>query len=154
MDVTKWGPFAWKFLHATTYAYPDEPSQEDKQAMANLFNCLCNVLPCKRCQDHWRKNLRQHPVEPHLGSREDLTKWLIAMHNRVNKQTGKPTLSSKSVAEQYQDWLGTCKCASGGFTEHGDCAVSPSLLRAWLLSGILLVIIAALLYYIFICRRM
>ena len=156
MNTQYWGKSGWKFLHAITYAYPDQPSKEDKAAMSNLFQLLCLVLPCKKCQEHWAENLKKYPVEPHLDSRESLTKWLIDMHNRVNQQTGKPVVPAKKVQAMYSQWQQqTCACQDG-FTTHsgGTSCVSPTVLKLWLLIGILLMIIAALGYYIFICRKM
>lgn len=121
--------------------------------MVQLFQSLTGTLPCKKCQEHWKENLKKYPIQPHLDSRDSLTKWLVDMHNRVNKQTGKPLFPVEEVNQRFNS-LRDCDCENGGFGTHNDCGINPNLLQAWLTCGILLLVIAALVYYIFVCRKM
>ena len=148
-----WGSSAWFFLHAVTFGYPDKPTKKDKHAMAQLFHILGFCLPCHQCQQHWRQNLKKYPIEPHLHSRDSLTRWLVDMHNRVNEQTGKPPFPVEQVNEKFNN-LRDCDCAAGGFTSHNGSCVNTDLLQAWLICGILLLVIAGLLYYILVFRKM
>ena len=102
MNPTFWGPHAWIFLHSITMNYPKQPTQEDKQTYANFFISLQDVLPCDKCAYHYSQNLHKHPIEPALESKDSLIRWLITIHNEVNKDLGKPTYTYDQVIEVYK----------------------------------------------------
>lgn len=99
MDPSVWGPPAWLFLHSITFNYPDKPSQNDKKYYSIFFDSLKNVIPCPICRKHYSDNLIKIPIR--LDSRDELIRWLIDIHNSVNKSNHKPTLSYESVYEKY-----------------------------------------------------
>ena len=81
-----WGPHAWIFLHSITLEYPEEPSLIDKENMIMFINSLGNVLPCSKCRDNFKTHLKKYPLSDQaLSSRKNLVKWLIDIHNCVNK---------------------------------------------------------------------
>ncbi len=89
-----WGPHGWKFMHYVTVAYPDDPTDQDKHQMEVFFLSIKNVLPCKMCRDHFEETLEKHPLDEHaLASRHNLVKWMIKVHNEVNKATGKRSVN-------------------------------------------------------------
>ena len=94
-DPIVWGPKAWDFLHTVSFAYPDEPSNEEKQSAMNLFMSLPDMLPCKLCGDHCRQNLQKNP--PKVGSKEELARWLVDFHNAVNEQTNENKGTNKKM---------------------------------------------------------
>jgi len=47
-----WGPYGWKFMHMVALAYPNSPTNEDKENYKTFFTILGNVLPCQLCADH------------------------------------------------------------------------------------------------------
>ena len=75
-----WGPPAWTFLHTVTYNYPENPSDDDKRNFYNFFMSLES-----------------------LDSRENLVKWLIDLHNDVNRDNGKPVWSYSEVYNKYRE---------------------------------------------------
>lgn len=109
MDVRLWGPHAWEFLHAATFGYPENPTSKEQAKMKCFFECLPWILPCKSCQQHFAQLLVTSPIDPHLGSREALTIWLVEAHNMVNTRLGKPTLSYDFVRDKYHGMRGTCR---------------------------------------------
>ena len=102
MDPNVWGPHAWQFLHSITLAYPDNPSEQDKQNHAQFFNMLKDILPCEKCQIHYMNNLQTYPIENHLEDKESLFRWLVDIHNRVNVDNGKKEYSYDEVTELYE----------------------------------------------------
>ena len=68
MSPNVWGPKAWDFLHTLSFAYPENPTEKEKQSMLNFFNSLPDILPCKMCANHCRENLSSIP--PQVDSRE------------------------------------------------------------------------------------
>ena len=102
MNPKFWGPHGWYFLHSVTMNYPKNPTDQDKQIYFNFFKSLENVLPCEKCAYHYSKNLEKLPLEPALESRDKLVRWLIGVHNEVNKETGKREYSYEEVIEEYK----------------------------------------------------
>lgn len=98
-----WGPDAWTFLHSITLKYPDNPSITEKINYKQFFESLQNVLPCDSCCNHYKQNLRKHPLTEYvMSSRQQLIKWLIDIHNEVNIANGKPVLSYTQVLDIYK----------------------------------------------------
>ena len=64
-----------------------------------FFYSLQKVIPCPKCRRHYSENLKKIPIR--LQSRDDLIRWLIDIHNAVNKSTNKPTMSYEDVYEKY-----------------------------------------------------
>ena len=49
------GPTEWQALHIESYAYPDQPTDEQKEAALQRILCLRYLLPCPYCKVHWTK---------------------------------------------------------------------------------------------------
>ena len=85
MDPLIWGPHAWFFLHSVTLVYPDNPSEQDKINFFDFFKTLGNVLPCMVCRENYKNHFMKIPLRKQLGNKKDLQKWLVTIHNEVNK---------------------------------------------------------------------
>ena len=44
MNVDKWGPGGWIFLHTITFNYPLDPDENDKERYKTFFN-MVSILP-------------------------------------------------------------------------------------------------------------
>lgn len=106
MDPNIWGPKFWFSLHSTTLTYPFYPDEKDKLRYKNFFELLEFVLPCALCRNNYAKNLKQYPITNHLNDRKSLVYWLIDIHNMVNVETQKPTISHSEVIEMYEKIYG------------------------------------------------
>lgn len=84
MDTRFWGPSGWKLLHIVAYNYPDEPTIIDKQRYGIFYNNLKYVLPCKYCRISLNNFMEELPIEKHIDSKRQLTKWIYKIHNKVN----------------------------------------------------------------------
>lgn len=103
-----WGPYGWKFMHMVALAYPNSPTNEDKENYKIFFTILGNVLPCQLCADHYKQNLINFPLTDYiLSSRDTLLKWTIDIHNEVNKSIGKKILDYDEaitlIKNNYED---------------------------------------------------
>ena len=98
-----WGPGAWTFLHTITMYYPDNPNEDQKFHHKQLFENLKYTLPCEKCANHYSENLKKYPLDRALESNTKLTKWLIDIHNEVNKKNGKRIYSYEEVDKIYKD---------------------------------------------------
>jgi len=101
MNPKLWGPSAWVFLHYVTMDYPKNPTKQDKHAYRIFFTSLEHVLPCDKCSHNYSNNLRKLSLESALESRDKLIRWLIGIHNEVNKETDKPSYTYEQVIDEY-----------------------------------------------------
>jgi hypothetical protein len=102
MDPDIWGPHAWMFLHSVTLAYPEKPTDIDKTNFEKFFNSLQPVLPCKKCSDNYKIHIDENPILNHLDNKEKLVKWLIDIHNRVNRINGKKDYTYEEAINHYK----------------------------------------------------
>jgi len=107
MNPKIWGPHAWIFLHSITLAYPECPSKEDKENIKNFFVILGSVLPCSDCQNNYTNHLKKYPLtEKILSSKVKLQKWLVTVHNSVNKSQNKRLFSYEDFLNKYSKLYG------------------------------------------------
>jgi len=89
-----WGPHIWQTMHYISLGYPNNPTEEDKHNYKSFFLLLKNVLPCKICSNHYHQNLNSLPLTDNiLSNKNNLIKWVIDLHNIVNKMKNKDILS-------------------------------------------------------------
>jgi hypothetical protein len=103
MDFNQWGPCYWRTLHAVTFNYPGQPSAEDIQRMREFFALIPFMIPCPACGLHFARALREtHPMTSQvLASQESLTRWLVDVHNAVNRRLEKPEVHYDDVRQFY-----------------------------------------------------
>ena len=99
MDVNEWGPAAWKFLHAATFAVDEKPTPEMQHHIKQFFEALPHLLPCKICKRHFMEYVDNHPID--TSSRQGLTKWLVDVHNNVNQLRKKPKVPYTQVENKF-----------------------------------------------------
>lgn len=88
-----WGYAAWIFLHAAAYAYPDNPTPEEKLAYKQLFMNLRYTLPCYSCRANLVKELEKFPItDAALTNSRTLGTWLNELHNSVSARLNKPVM--------------------------------------------------------------
>ncbi len=102
MDPTKWGPHLWFFLHTVSFNFPENPSFKNKTDYNDFYNSLKNMIPCELCKTHYIQHLEISP--PDLSGRNALVKWTIDLHNKVNKQLGKPIYSYEKAITLYKKY--------------------------------------------------
>lgn len=107
-NMDSWGPAGWTFLHALTFAYPNDPSPQRRQAAFDLLHALGQLLPCERCARHWSTHVSETlatPESEHLQSRTHLSRYIVDAHNRVNRLLGKPVVPYTTVRDWYDPQL-------------------------------------------------
>ena len=95
MDPNIWGPKMWFVLHTMSFAYPENPTDFDKENYNNFFNSLTNMIPCTVCKAHYTEHTKKNPIAPHLHSKNSLVKYVVELHNEVNKILGKEILDER-----------------------------------------------------------
>jgi len=106
MDYRDWGPKAWGFMHACTFAYPAKANSEQRKQMHDFLISAGHVLPCKVCSVHFlefaKKTIGARGASaPMFAGNQALARWLVAAHNDVNKTAGKPLWSFEDVQKLY-----------------------------------------------------
>lgn len=100
--INIWGPKAWKLIHCTAQGYPNEPNEQDVINYTEFYYRLPYILPCNICKEHFIEELKKNPIRKHLSSRKKLQAWLYDLHNIVNKQLNKNTLSYNEADKIYR----------------------------------------------------
>lgn len=109
-----WGPMAWSLLHSITLEYPETPSQLEKDNMRQFINSFGKVLPCDKCKINFINHLEELPLtDIVLASRTNFIKWMIDVHNSVNRMNNKKELS-------YHEALKNMLIISNGTNNYGD----------------------------------
>jgi hypothetical protein len=85
-----WGPHLWQALHMISIGYPNEPNDNQKQNYKKFFENFYQVIPCAICSNNYKKHLEELPITDEImKNRQNLSKWVIDIHNIVNKEQGK-----------------------------------------------------------------
>ena len=101
INPTIWGPHGWKFMHYVSLGYPENPTQNDKHSYKNFYYSLQDVLPCEKCKYNYLTNITENPIDSHLDTKDSLVKWVIDIHNTVNKELGKKELTYEEAINIY-----------------------------------------------------
>jgi hypothetical protein len=105
---TEWGNHCWRFLHASSFTYPDEPTPEKQNAAKQFYANLGEMLPCPKCRNHYNYHIKHRP--PRVESRDSLSRWLVDIHNEVNSSQDKPTVDYEIVRRHYENNSGELAC--------------------------------------------
>jgi hypothetical protein len=76
---------------------------------------LGELYPCSECARHLRTELAKRP--PRVGSRQELSNWMCALHNRVNERLGKPAFNCAVAQQRWREGPLDGSCGTEG-PEH------------------------------------
>jgi hypothetical protein len=111
VDATIWGPPLWKALHT---AGQNKQLKTRQPLWANLMKNLRTGIPCPDCSAHFNAWMSAHPIRasliPNIGV--DHSKWILDLHNDVNRRTGKPVWTLAQVAAEYNGDLAVAREAA------------------------------------------
>jgi hypothetical protein len=101
-----WGPMGWLTLHSIAAAYPDEPTQHDKNRTSNFLELFTDTITCRFCKDHfYRMHMLYRSQNPnYLDSKQNFFMFTLRAHNEVNRSLDKPIM--RTVAESIQTLKG------------------------------------------------
>ena len=105
-----WGPSLWMTLHTISLNYPCKPTTAQRKQYKAFFDSLQHVLPCGKCRDNLKTNLKATAYGPHVfASRDTLSKWVHALHTNVNEMLGKPNrVSYDEMRQTYEHFRARC----------------------------------------------
>ena len=90
MDQRVVGKYYWRLLHGLSHRYTP---QRDAVRMALLLRSLKVLFPCKFCRRSYTAKLQHDHFAPHLASGRALRRWLIRLHNTVNREIERPRVT-------------------------------------------------------------
>ena len=102
LPPNSWGPFFWHTMHIVALGYPTNPTYINKKAAKEFYESLRFILPCSVCKEHYSTFINEMPVTPFLDTRQDLFKWTVMLHNKVNQSLGKPRVTEMEAIEYYK----------------------------------------------------
>lgn len=146
MKTHIWGPSAWTFLHAVSFAYPETPSAEHKQAVLNLFGSLKHLLPCGECCSHYCSTFSSESLSKSLSSRDSFSRWLVDFHNSVNVRLQKPEFKYSDAQAKFmgEDAMCEVKATSCADDTHTSSPTPSPFKYLWI--GVVIVIALVLFY--------
>ena len=145
LPPTVWGPFFWHTMHIVAIGYSKHPTYTDKNCAKEFFESLVFLIPCSICREHYKEHLTNKPITPFLDSREDLLKWTIDIHNKVNKLLNKSQWTEAEVIRYYER-LGERKRSPVWTKEDMDQIDYRSFTRGFLTGLITLSVCGGILY--------
>ena len=94
--TTIWGPLGWMTLHSTAFAYPEQPSQSERDLMYSWLDMFRDTITCSTCKGHFTSMLASYRSQfPNmLSNRHEFVIFTFRAHNAVNKRINKPVYSS------------------------------------------------------------
>jgi FAD-linked sulfhydryl oxidase len=98
------GRAAWKLFHTTMARFPDEPTQDESDALKSYIYLFARLYPCGECAEHFQKILSKYP--PQTSSRSSAAAWACLAHNEVNESKGKEIFDCSNIGDFYD-----CGCA-------------------------------------------
>jgi mitochondrial FAD-linked sulfhydryl oxidase len=103
MDPGIWGPSTWMFLHLISISYPEKVNEEHIKKNKNFINAFKEIIPCKKCKNHFKTYLENENLDENLKSRNNYMKFIWRMHNNANSITDKPTMDFEKFITLYQE---------------------------------------------------
>ena len=83
-------------LHSTAFAYPEQPTQSERDLMYSWLDMFRDTITCPTCKDHFFKLLASYRSQfPNmLSNRHEFIMFTFRAHNAVNRRINKPIYSS------------------------------------------------------------
>lgn len=101
------GRSSWKLLHTMMAKFPDEPTEEESQALSSFIHLFTRLYPCGECARHFQEIIEKYP--PQVATRSTAAVWACHVHNQVNKSLKKELFDCSKIGEFYD-----CGCSIEG----------------------------------------
>ena len=108
MNVKKWGPGGWIFLHTISFNYPMKAEQKDKKRYTNHIKNTGKNLPCIYCRQSFDIYTKYLKIEPFLNDRHGVTYHLYRLHDLVNKKLFVESPPFVDIVRQYEAIRAKC----------------------------------------------
>jgi hypothetical protein len=95
VSPSDWGPKTWELLHGIAERIGNQKhltlARDEINHLRLTLRHFSDLMPCQKCQSHYREWLSSHPPEswlrgPSMDIQESLRKWLYELHEDVNNR--------------------------------------------------------------------
>jgi hypothetical protein len=105
VDTSVWGAALWLVLHTASVAVKD---RQHVRPWRTLIDALKTGIPCPDCSAHYNTWVSRHGLRFGImrgGIRGPIVRWVLDLHNDVNRRTGSPfgSWSVGQVMAAYQN---------------------------------------------------
>ena len=101
VDTSVWGAMLWKILHIAAHR---SSSRVIVSGWRVVIDAMKTGLPCPDCSAHYNAWYRSHPLRfglmPNMAQGA-IIRWVLDLHNDVNRRTEKPIWNTHQVAAKY-----------------------------------------------------
>lgn len=109
MQSAIFGPAFWMTIHITSFNYPSEPTEEDKQNYKTWLLSLEKILPCKYCRQNFPQNLKTAGFSDAVfADRATFSRFCYDLHCCVNTMLKKTSPSFEEVRDTYEALRAKC----------------------------------------------
>ena len=121
MQVSVWGPCIWTFLHTLSFNYKINPTAEDKKHYRDFILSLQYILPCGKCRENLKHNLKKLPLtDEHLENRDTFSRYIYTLHEVVNTMLNKKSnLTYEDVRDRFENFRSQCNKTKTKKTHKG-----------------------------------
>jgi hypothetical protein len=133
-----WGPSTWTFLHLIAMSEQYEKDDSRLVFYKDLYILLQELLPCGKCRNHLKENMKSLKSIESITSPRELFDWTTQLHNLVNKLNNK---REYTLEESYNLWN---EIASGKKNVYTKKDIPENSLNIWKYISLLLILIFAL----------
>lgn len=130
MVTSVWGPALWHVLHAISFNYPMNPTNQQKRDYKKFLLALGKVLPCGSCRDNFPINCNKIGgiTNDVLENRDKFSRFIYNLHCSVNKSLGKkPDKECNTfckVRDRYEHFRAKCPKKLSRKRRHAGCTRS------------------------------
>jgi hypothetical protein len=105
LDPKIWGPHYWFFLHTASLSYPITPNDTVKKKFYDFIHNFPLFIPDEKISASFSDLLEEYPVSPYLDSKDSLVRWVLFIHNKINKKLEKEQISiGRFYTEYYKQY--------------------------------------------------
>lgn len=109
MQSAIFGPAFWLTIHITSFNYPTNPSEQNKQDYCTWLLSIKNILPCKFCRENFHKNLQAANFSwKVMASRETFSRFCYDLHDAVNRMLNKTSPPFEEIRDRYESFRARC----------------------------------------------
>lgn len=104
------GKNTWAFLHSVAANYPEEPSNEHKEAIKKLVEAFKVLYPPEKCRLNFVKKVESErfDITKNYNSKKDLINYFCDIHNSVNQELKKPLFDCSKAGLYWDTSNPTC----------------------------------------------
>jgi len=93
------GRATWNVLHSITSRFPENPTEEESDALTQFVFLTARLYPCGDCAKHFQRMLDKIPYS--TKNREEASKWICNIHNGANKFLKKDIFDCNKIPERW-----------------------------------------------------